>query len=200
MMQHQVMALAALCQITKQVQKVAKYGQFNAHEVDSLLHSIVITNPKQPEDVYTDKFALQQGYRTLVEQLSADGKKDVELVKYVGGLIQLERALAAKPQALNELARRINDIERRLDHFAMTDDTMVASLADIYSQVISPLGQKIQVFGQPELLKQPHIQHKIRALLLAGVRAAVLWRQMGGRRRQFFFAKRKIIAAAQQNL
>ncbi|CCQ12114.1 FIG002903: a protein of unknown function perhaps involved in purine metabolism [Pseudoalteromonas luteoviolacea B = ATCC 29581] len=200
MMQHQVMALAAICQITKLVQKVAKYGQFNEHEVASFLQSIVITNPKNPEDVYQDRFALKQGYKTLIDQLSAEGQKDVELVKYVGGLIQLERVLAAKPGVLKELGKRINELDRQLEHFTITDDTLVASLADIYSQVISPLGQRIQVFGQPELLKQPHIQHKIRALLLAGIRAAVLWRQMGGKRRQFFLAKRKIIIAAQQNL
>jgi high frequency lysogenization protein len=200
MTNHQVMALAALCQITKLVQKTAKYGQFNANDVESFLRSIVITNPNSPEDVYEDHFALKQGYKTLVDQLSADGSKDVELVKYVGGLIQLERVLAANPAALNELGRRISDIERRLGHFDITDDTIVSSFADIYSQVISPLGQRIQVFGQPELLKQPHIQHKVRALLLAGIRAAVLWRQVGGKRRHFFFAKRKIIAAAQKNL
>ncbi|WMN60146.1 high frequency lysogenization protein HflD [Pseudoalteromonas xiamenensis] len=198
MNQHQVMALAALCQITRLVQKVAKYGQFNAHDVESFLQSIIITNPARPEDVYQDHYGLKQGYKALVDQLSADGSKDVELVKYVGGLIQLERVLAYKPGALDELGRRINELDRQLMHFSITDDTILSSLADIYSQVISPLGQRIQVFGQPELLKQPHIQHKVRALLLAGIRAAVLWRQMGGKRRHFFFSKRKIIAIAKK--
>jgi len=114
--------------------------------------------------------------------------------------MQLERALSAKQSSLNELGRRIDDVKRRLDHFAITDDTVVAALADIYSSVLSPLGHRIQVYGKPELLKQQLTQNNIRALLLAGLRSAVLWRQMGGKRRHFFFAKRKILAIAKQSI
>jgi high frequency lysogenization protein len=42
------------------------------------------------------------------------------------------------------------------------------------------------------------VQHRIRALLLAGIRAAVLWRQVGGKRRHFFFGKGKIVKIAKQ--
>ncbi|BBN81422.1 high frequency lysogenization protein HflD [Pseudoalteromonas sp. A25] len=195
-----VMPLAAMCQITKLVQKTAKYGQFNEREVESFLHSIVNLSPAKPEDVYSDSFALKSGYRILIAQLSPQGDKDVEMVKYVGSLMQLERALMNNKQALDELARRLKDVERQLQHFDVTDSTIVAAFADIYSEVVSPLGQKIQVFGQPELLKQTATQQKIRALLLAGIRSAVLWRQLGGKRRQFFFGKKKIIAEAQKRV
>ncbi len=200
MNEHQVMALAAMCQAAKQVQKIAQYGASNDFELEKLLTSIVQTSPDTPEDVYQGKDNLREGYKALVNQLSAGAQKDVEIVKYVGGLMQLERALNAKPDSLNELGRRIDDIHRRLEHFAITDDTVIAGLADIYSTVLSPLGHRIQVYGKPELLKQQLTQNKIRALLLAGIRSAVLWRQMGGKRRHFFFAKRKIIAIANKHI
>ncbi|RJE70769.1 lysogenization regulator HflD [Pseudoalteromonas citrea] len=195
-----VMPLAAMCQITKLVQKASKYGQFSEPDVESFLKSIVNLSPNNPSDVYEDSFALKSGYRTLVEQLTPAGDKDVEMVKYVGSLMQLERALANNSQALDELARRLKDVERQLQHFDVCDSTIIAAFADIYSEVLSPLGQKIQIFGKPELLKQPGIQQKIRALLLAGIRSAVLWRQLGGKRRQFFFGKKKIIAEAQSRI
>lgn len=195
-----VLPLAAMCQISKLVQKTAKYGQFNEAEVSTFLKSIVNLSPAHPEDVYDDKWVLKDGYKTLVQQLSPEGEKDVELVKYVGSLMQLERALSANPKALDELASRLNQIERQLLHFDICDSTIVSAFADIYSQVLSPLGQKIQVFGQPDLLKQPSYQHKIRALLLAGIRSAVLWRQLGGKRRQFFFGKKKIIEIAKNSI
>ncbi|CAH9060771.1 High frequency lysogenization protein HflD [Pseudoalteromonas holothuriae] len=195
-----VMPLAAMCQITKLVQKTAKYGQFNEREVESFLQSIVNLNPEQPEDVYSDSFALKSGYRTLLSQLTPQGDKDVEMVKYVGSIMQLERALSNNPKALSELAKRLKDVERQLQHFEICDTTILAALADIYSEVVSPLGQKIQVFGEPDLLKQTATQQKIRALLLAGIRSAVLWRQLGGKRRQFFFGKKKIIAEAQRQV
>lgn len=195
-----VMPLAAMCQISKLVQKTAKYGQFNEVEVASFLKSIVNLNPAHPQDVYEDEWALKEGYKTLISQLSPEGDKDVEMVKYVGSLMQLERALTSNKAALDELAKRLNEVERQLLHFDVCDTTIVAAFADIYSQVLSPLGQKIQVFGQPELLKQPSYQQKIRALLLAGIRSAVLWRQLGGKRRQFFFGKKKIVQIAQNSI
>lgn len=200
MNQHQVMALAAMCQVAKQVQKVAQYGRADEQDLSILLSSIVQTSPASPEDVYQGEHNLRDGYKTLMAQLSASAQKDVEIVKYVGGLMQLERALSANSKSLNELGKRIDDIHRRLDHFAITDDSVVAGLADIYSSVLSPLGHRIQVYGKPELLKQQLTQNKIRALLLAGIRSAVLWRQMGGKRRHFFFAKRKILAIAKTKI
>lgn len=200
MNEHQVMALAAMCQVAKQVQKIAQYGSSNDYELEKLLNSIVETSPESPSDVYQGTENLRDGYKCLLNQLSAGEKKDVEIVKYVGGLMQLERALSAKASSLAELGKSIEDVKRRLDHFAITDDTVIAALADIYSKVLSPLGHRIQVYGKPDLLKQQLVQHKIRALLLAGIRSAVLWRQMGGKRRHFFFAKRKIIAIAKNHI
>ncbi|KPH65007.1 lysogenization regulator [Pseudoalteromonas porphyrae] len=200
MNEHQVMALAAMCQVAKQVQKIAQFGSSNDYELEKLFTSIVQTSPDSPSDVYQGTENLRDGYKSLLDQLSAGEKKDVEIVKYVGGLMQLERALSAKPSSLAELGKSIDDIKRRLDHFSVTDDTVVAALADIYSKVLSPLGHRIQVYGKPDLLKQQLIQHKIRALLLAGIRSAVLWRQMGGKRRHFFFSKKSIIAIAKNHI
>ncbi|MBH0031029.1 MULTISPECIES: high frequency lysogenization protein HflD [unclassified Pseudoalteromonas] len=200
MNEYQVMALAAMCQVAKQVQKIAQYGSNNKHDLEILLSSIIQTSPESPEDVYQGTDNLRDGYKTLMAQLTAGAQKDVEIVKYVGGLMQLERALNANDKSLNELGKRIDDIHRRLDHFAITDESVVAGLADIYSSVLSPLGHRIQVYGKPELLKQQLTQNKIRALLLAGVRSAVLWRQMGGKRRHFFFSKRKILAIAKTKI
>ncbi|CAM3669263.1 MULTISPECIES: high frequency lysogenization protein HflD [Pseudoalteromonas] len=200
MTENQVMALAAMCQAAKQVQKIAQYGSSNDYELEKLLNSIVETSPETPSDVYQGTENLREGYKILVNQLSAGENKDVEIVKYVGGLMQLERALSAKASSLTELGKGIEDVKRRLNHFAITDDTVIAALADIYSKVLSPLGHRIQVYGKPDLLKQQLVQHKIRALLLAGIRSAVLWRQMGGKRRHFFFAKRKIIAIAKNHI
>lgn len=200
MNQDQVMALAAMCQAATLVQKIAHYGQCNEFELDVMLKSLTVTDPETPEAVYQQRKNLHTGYQALVQQLSSGPQKSVELVKYVGGMIQLERPLVGSPRRLEELGRGIDDIKRRLNHFSVADDTIIASFADLYSSLISPLGHRIQVFGKPDLLKQPHIQNKIRALLLAGIRSAVLWRQLGGKRRHFFFSKRKILAIAKSNL
>ena len=65
---------------------------------------------------------------------------------------------------------------------------------------MSPLGARIQVTGEPIILKQKNNQHTIRALLLSGIRAAVLWRQVGGKRRNILFSRKKIVDTAKQLL
>jgi high frequency lysogenization protein len=56
------------------------------------------------------------------------------------------------------------------------------------------------VQGEPTYLADKARANQIRALLLAGIRAAVLWRQLGGRRWQLFISRRKILETAQQLL
>ncbi len=74
---------------------------------------------------------------------------------------------------------------------------MISNLASIYLDVISPIGPRIQVTGTPAVLQQTANQHKVRALLLSGIRCAVLWRQVGGRRRHLIFGRKKMIEQAQ---
>jgi high frequency lysogenization protein len=62
------------------------------------------------------------------------------------------------------------------------------------------LTTKIQVAGNPEHLNVEANQKRIRALLLAGVRAAVLWRQLGGKRRQILFNRKALIQSAKNAL
>jgi high frequency lysogenization protein len=101
---------------------------------------------------------------------------------------------------LSALAERVSQVKRQAFHFDLLTDTVLSNLAGIYSDQISNLGPRIQVSGAPLYLQQPQVQHKIRALLLAGIRACVLWRQLGGRRRQILFFRKKVIAAAEAAL
>jgi high frequency lysogenization protein len=73
-------------------------------------------------------------------------------------------------------------------------------MAGIYVDVISPLGPRIQVTGSPAVLQSPQVQSKVRASLLAGIRAAVLWHQVGGGRLQLMFSRSRLCAQAKQIL
>ncbi|EAW25783.1 hypothetical protein ATW7_19043, partial [Alteromonadales bacterium TW-7] len=76
------------------------------------------------------------------------------------------------------------------------DEQMLSNIASIYLDVISPMGPRIQVTGTPSVLQQPMTQHKVRALLLSGIRSAVLWRQVGGKRRHLIFGRKKMVEQA----
>ncbi|WP_033138875.1 high frequency lysogenization protein HflD, partial [Aeromonas finlandensis] len=141
----------------------------------------------------------RDGYRALVEQLGSDGsQKNAELTRYVVSLIALERKLAKRKDILNMLGERISQIGRQQQHFDLLDEQILANMASIYSDLISPIGPRIQVAGTPLFLQQPLVQHKVRALLLAGIRAVVLWRQLGGSRTQIIFARKKMVELAKR--
>jgi len=210
-MNDQTITLAAIFQISHFVQQVSRTGQIDEKELTLLVTSITITSPENTLAVYGNKLInLELGLKLLINHLGDSSNannahdekkiKDPELTRYIIGLVNLERKLAKQPKSLAQLGDRINASKRQVEHYSITSETLISSFASIYSDVISPLGARIQVTGEPTILKQPVNQHKIRALLLAGIRAAVLWRQVGGKRRSIFFSRSKIVKTAQQLL
>lgn len=191
------LALAGVCQAAALVQQLARKGTADNEAVEASLSSILVTDPETPQHVFGKLGNLNVGYATLVSQISdKQATKDTELTRYIASILGLERKLAKKPKAMQELGERISHVQRQLAHVDFQNPQIVSSLASIYSDVVSPLAPRIQVAGNPDYLGQPATQHKVRALLLAGVRAAVMWRQMGGKRRNILFKRKQILNSA----
>ncbi|MUH71845.1 high frequency lysogenization protein HflD [Psychrosphaera haliotis] len=196
-MRNQTIAMAALCEAALLIQQVSKGQAFDSQALATLVGGIMNTAPENVDQVYPNLASLKQGSYLLVHQLSGQAtSKDVEVTRYLAGMMSLSKKLLNNQTALTGLSTSLKEVERRLEHFDITDASIIGNFADIYSKNISPIGQKIKVIGTPQNLKQPIIQNQVRALLLAGVRAAVLWRQMGGKRRQFIFSRNKILKSA----
>lgn len=197
---NRTMAFAGILQAIAQVQHLARHGELDNAELAASLNTILVTNPDNTADVYQDKIVLQKGYKLILNQLGDSSQKDVEITRYLVGVLALERKLVRSNNGLGMLSERINQVNRQLHHFAITDEQVVANLASIYSDIISNLGPKIQISGNPVCLQRPIVQHKIRALLLAAIRSAVLWRQLGGKRRHLVFARKAIVDTAKKSL
>lgn len=144
--QDRTMAFAGICQAAYLVQKVARDGSCDEAALRESLSSILVTNPSQPLEVFNNThLAIRDGYRALVEQLGADGsQKNAELTRYVVSLIALERKLAKRKDILNMLGERISQIGRQQQHFDLLDEQILANMASIYSDLISPIGPRIQ--------------------------------------------------------
>ncbi len=208
-MKELTITFAAICQVAHLVQQVSRNGQVDDNELAVILNSIITTSPENTLAVYGGELAnIKQGLELLINHLGdstrENGKKstvkDPEFTRYIISLINLERRLTKQPKQLTQLGERIEASKRQLEHYSITSDTLIASFASIYSDIISPLGSRIQVTGEPNILKQTASQHKIRALLLAGIRSAVLWRQVGGKRRTVLFSRNKLVKTAKELL
>jgi high frequency lysogenization protein len=194
-------ALAGLCQAAALVKQIARSNDFDKQALATSLNSIAITTSDNTEQVFGDINQLTLGYQTLLDQLSNQStNKDVEVTRYIANLLSIERKLSSNKKTMATLGERISNIQRQQLHLDITDSQMLSNLASIYTDVVSPVSRKIQVAGDPEILKRPDNQHRVRALLLAGIRAAVLWRQLGGKRRHILFSRSQILANAEHTL
>ena len=189
-------AFAGICQAVALVQQVAKNGHCDSDAFETSLKAILNTNPNNTVGVYGRESDLKLGLECLVKGIDSTPSGS-EVTRYIISLMALERKLSGRNDAMSQLADRIKMIERQLDHFELLDDQMISNLASVYLDVISPIGPRIQVTGTPSVLQQTGNQHKVRALLLSGIRSAVLWRQVGGKRRHLIFGRKKMVEQAQ---
>ena len=196
------LALAGICQSARLVQQLAQEGQCNRDALAVSLKSVLETNPTSTLAVFgNDPGNLMLGLETLMGVLNANRQgPGAELTRYTLSLMVLERKLSASKGALNTLSDRISQLERQLVHFDLESDTLMSAMAAIYVDVVSPLGPRIQVTGNAALLQNPAIQARVRAALLAGIRAAVLWQQVGGGRLQLMFSRNRLFEQAKQIL
>ncbi|MFD2177341.1 high frequency lysogenization protein HflD [Veronia pacifica] len=188
-------AFAGICQAVKLVQDIARNGQCDNDALHTSLNSIVVTDPKGTVEVFGKEENLMTGLKVMVEEFDT-GTNGGELTHYLINILALERKLSARRDSLAQLGDRISTIQRQITHFDLLDDQMISNLASVYLDTISPLGPRIQVTGSPAQLQQTGVQHKVRALLLSGMRSAVLWRQVGGKRRHLIFGRKSMIEQA----
>ncbi len=193
--QDRVIALSALMQTATLVQQIADSGQVNNDDFSTMLGSLLATDATSTADVYGGIENLRTGLLQFNQQLTKKkSNKDVVLLRYAIGLLHLERKLAKRPAMLDLISREIEQIPQQVEYFgSITSPQVVARFASIYERTVSELTPRVQVYGDASFLQQPDNVNKVRALLLAGIRAAVLWRQKGGNRWQFIFASNKLL-------
>ena len=198
-----VIALAALAQSLKLVQQLASLGQTEQHPESVLLDSLFRFDAEDAETVYGGRDDLGRGLDRGLRELLAllgHGPRDVAVARMGTTLLALERSFVRHPTAGQRVQDRLRDVDRQRQHLGALHPTVINRLGDLYAEEVSPLAQRVLVQGNPVYLGQPQIVAEVRALLLAGLRAAVLWRQVGGSRLDFLLRRGPMVEAARQLL
>ncbi|MFM2483908.1 high frequency lysogenization protein HflD [Celerinatantimonas yamalensis] len=200
-LQEQVIAFAGVCQSARLVQIISRGQSIDSDALNASLGSILQTDPPTTEAVFGGIEPLQLGLTVMRQQLGyRNEQRDGEITRYLVGLMALARRLMKRADMQSMLAERLQQVKRQLNHFQIADEQIQASLAAIYSDIISPLGNRIQVAGDTRLLQQPAVQNQVRATLLCGIRSAILWQQVGGKRLQLIFQRSKLLTQIDQCL
>jgi high frequency lysogenization protein len=180
---HLAIALAGLFQAVKLVQQTATGRYRDSVALHACLAGLFNTDPASTETVFGDLAGIQSGLETALAQISSDrARRDIELTRYAITVLYLERKLAKQRPLLEHIRGAIDKARGQAEIDGLAHPEVIAGLADAYKQTVSTLRPQVRVSGNPAILGKPDNQNLIRTLLLAAVRAAVLWRQCGGGR------------------
>ncbi|MGB0867379.1 MAG: DUF489 family protein, partial [Granulosicoccaceae bacterium] len=136
--------------------------------------------------------------RALLDQYSSYNMPNVNVARYQMALIQLQRRLMrdqAMQQKMRDGIAQIQNL-REMNGDEMSQ-TVIGRIASLYQETISQLTPRVIVKGKPVYLQSQDRSECIRALLLAGIRAAVLWEQAGGSRWSLLFGRRAYLESTQ---
>ncbi len=200
-------ALGGIFQAAALVDQLAKTGYVTTEAQRISINSILQVSPDSTLDVYgSDLRNLELGLNTLINALKSQpnrqgfDKNSTDVLRYILGLQHLQKKLLSKPDMLEVASTRIKQSIHQADLFGLDHENVLANLAGIYTDTISTFKFRIQVTGDATYLQQKRIANQVRSLLLAGIRSAMLWRQVGGTRWHMVFQRKRIVACAESLL
>lgn len=201
-MTESTIAFAGMLQASELVRQVATSGNCSQQGARASLSSVFDFEPESTVDVYGGIEGVRLGLRVLIELFSARQRQEsLQSLNYALGLAKLGAQVErdrARQQALGQDIELVAPAWRNSDD--ALDETISSQLADVYQRHVSTLPFRLSISGQPEYLKQSEKVAFIRALLLAGIRSAFLWRQLGGRQWRLVFQRRRMLREAQSLL
>ncbi len=201
---HRGIALAALLQAADLVHRLASHGQIPDSSFllmrDTLfrfdvatLSDIYLTHENlldieahQLEIPAAIRQNLHAGLRIYEQIFEKDNSREYgHCIRYCMALIQLEKHFHNHNTMQNQVRTSLENLSKE----SLSDTEINAAISELYVDSLATLPFRIQILGKVEFLKNTRNEHRIRVLLFAGLRAAMLWRQSGGRRWHFLFAK-----------
>jgi len=205
------MALAGVYQASVLTQDLARRGRCDDAVLMSSIKSLFTFDAPTTIEVYGNVEALSCGLRTVVNRMATQAEiTDFELSRYVMSLTQLagrlqkDRATAEKLyngiRNLPEATRMSESTQFDDDSGEIDDLSLCEGLADVYTTTISKMSPQVIVHGEHGHLSDSQIVAKVRTALLAGVRSAWLWHQLGGRKWHLILHKNRYIASAASQL
>jgi len=193
----QSIALAGMAQAAYLVNQLGQQGNAAQDKLNTCLNSLFVTKPESTLSIYGDLKQIKLGLNILDEVFGNESSdlKSPELMRYLISVIHLQGRLSSQPEMLARIGKELVLIEDQYGdspYDFLDFPEILERLAELYQQTISTLPFRIQVKGKMQYLQNPLVANTIRASLLAAIRSAVLWQQLGGRRWHFLIYRKRI--------
>ena len=200
-MKERTMALAGIFQATELVRQAANHGTWSGYAADTCLESLLAIEADSVDEIYGNANRLRLGAETLVSVLQGD-RHHMESLGYAVSIMQLENNFRKKKKMQARIGLELQTIAILDEGLELHEikDLQAEKIARLYTKTISTLSPRIVINGRPQFLQVDRTVNWIRTLLFAGLRSAVLWRQLGGGRFSLMFGRKKMLEQAQMLL
>lgn len=197
-MKQRALALAGLLQAAQQVRRIATTGGSETAALEPCIDSLFRIDADTVQDIYGGAARLEPGLRLLFDTASGLDTRDPAITRIAVTLLHVERRFSRQPRLMQAVHEGILDIQRQREHWGPTHPTVLGRLGELYAGTVSSLRPRVLVQGNPNYLGQPTVVAEIRAVLLAGLRSAVLWRQLKGGYLDLLLRRRQIAEASRE--
>ncbi|OYV26357.1 MAG: lysogenization regulator HflD [Halothiobacillus sp. 20-54-6] len=192
----QSIAIAGILQCCRLIHQLAYMGKVeHEHALATNIRSLFSFDPKDTADTFGGVPELNLGLKLLS---GADRQpSDTEMIRYAVNLINVTKVFLNEPEMVKKVFARLETLKPSLTEHGV-DDGLMTDLNQLYRETISNLPVRIVINGEKRFLEEPRVSNQIRSLLLAAIRATVLWRQVGGNRWSLVLRRAKYLDAARK--
>ncbi|MFA7553225.1 MAG: high frequency lysogenization protein HflD [Spongiibacteraceae bacterium] len=197
----QTLALAGILQSAYLVDMIARTGEAPVESLNPSINSLFKFNVETSEQVFGGCVGVKLGLQLLSDILgNSKHQQYSRVIRYALGILYLERKLSKNHEMLSIIRSRLEHAALKAEHFSDSKDSSAASIAAIYQDTISTFNYRLQISGSIQQLQNSKNTDNIRSLLFAGIRAAILWRQTGGKRWHLLMSRRRLLKTARELL
>ncbi len=199
--ENQTLALAGIFQSAALIEQLATGGKLNQAAFDCSFDSLFTFDAPTAMDVFGNLSGLTRGLKVLSLYLSDENHDSGKnLAYYVLSMLKLSSRLKRDEKLATSIQRKLQKVETQFKDFELSRHSIVSQIDGVYQSTISTVKPQVIVQGEQAYLTNPDTAGKIRTLLLAGIRAAVLWHQLGGSKWKLVFWRKKYALSANQLL
>ncbi|MCP4984274.1 MAG: high frequency lysogenization protein HflD [Gammaproteobacteria bacterium] len=200
-LESRTLALAGMFQAATLVDELALHGHCHAEAFDCSIDSLFTIDAASTEEALGQVSQLSRGLEALSDYLGGENRSPGRnIAYYLLSILKISTQVLRNPALAEKLLEGLGKIENSAKDFEMSRGSVINKIDGLYQDCISSLNPRIIVRGDQNYLRNTDNAAKIRGLLLAGIRAAVLWQQLGGNKWNLFWLRKKYVYTARMFL
>lgn len=198
---NQTIALAGVFQAASLVDQLSTIGKINQSDFDCSFDSLFTFEAPTTIEVYGDLASIQSGLKALEMYLNGEGDKPTKaMTYYILTLLKIAKQLKKNDSMSSKIFEGLQTIDTQSRAFEFGRSNVTSKIAALYQETISTVNPRVIVKGEQSYLSNSDTASKIRTLLLAGIRSAILWNQIGGSQWRLLFTRASYVQSSKKLL